>query len=438
MPDVLAAPIPRLLNAGADEKEIELTDIRVLPPIRYAFYLYAASISFETLDLGVPVELTSLTFGILLLTLLLQPSLCLKRPPLAFACFFLYTAVFAFPVVTREPPFAEEAAWQLKVLLHLVLMSWVAFNLMKSDKIARNAILTFAMSISLVAVLQLAGISEETTNYEESIQRTTSFGFHPNNLARLLSLGLLVLVGLKYGGVKDPLRLPRLIVWVIFAVICLAIIETGSRGGLLALLIGLSLFVFRQGGARAKLRNLAIVVAGFALVAFIAFQSTLFQSRMERAMDDGDLARREQIYPTAWKMFLERPIVGWGGKASEFELGTRLAHVEETSKNPHNLVLYVLVATGLVGAIPMLLGLLLTVMAAWRFRNGPRGILPLSLLATVLMANMSGLWLHNKMHWFVVAFALSSTSVFVLRKRESPDTGLQRIETRPTEQKNAF
>ena len=56
----------------------------------------------------------------------------------------------------------------------------------------------------------------------------------------------------------------------------------------------------------------------------------------------------------------------------------------------------------------MLAGIALAVWAAWRSRHGPRGVLPLAMIITVVLANMSGLWLHNKMHWFVMAFALSS------------------------------
>ena len=394
---------------------ITLPDVRVVPVVRIAFYVYVVTIPFETVDLGVPVELTMVSFTLLLIATIFQGSLCVRKPPVAFICFMLYTMVFAIPVLTENSQYGSEAIWQLAVLLQLVLMCWVAFNVMKSEKVARTAMLLFAYSCCLLAVLQLAGVSETTTNYEESIQRVTSFGFHPNNLARILSLGLLTLIGLAYGGMKEPLK-QRGPVWAMFALLGFTIIETGSRGGLLALLAGLSLIVLRRGDIRTKVRNGLVLAFGVALITFIAFRSDMFLNRFERVVDNGDLARRDVIYPTAWDMFTERPLVGWGGKGSEFELGARLAHEDEISKNPHNLILYILVATGLVGAIPMMIGLFLTGRAAWRARNGPRGVLPLSLFATVMVANMSGLWLHNKMHWFVIAYALSSANVFVFRR----------------------
>jgi O-antigen ligase len=413
--------LPKLAEVAA------IPDARVAPIVRLAFYGYVATIPFETVNLGIPVEITAISLGLLLLTLVFQITLCLRKPPVAFICFFVYLAIFALPVVTDESAFSDEAFWQLIVLTQLVVMCWVSFNLMKSEQVARTAITVFATFCVLLAFLQVTGVSETTTNYEESIQRTTSFGFHPNNLARMFALCLLILVGLSYGGMRNPIK-ARGVVWIMFAVVAFAIIETGSRGGLLALMAGLSFIVLRRGDVKAKIRNVIVLLAGFGIFSFIAFESDVFRSRFDRAMNDGDLARREQIYPTAWAMFLEKPLVGWGGKASEFELGARLAHEEEVSKNPHNLILYILVATGVAGGLPMLLGLTLTAGAAWRARKGPRGVLPLSLFSTVVVANMSGLWLHNKMHWFVLAYTLSSTSVFVVRKVRGPKSDLE-VET---------
>lgn len=49
--------------------------------------------------------------------------------------------------------------------------------------------------------------------------------------------------------------------------------------------------------------------------------------------------------------------------------------------------------------------------------EGVRGVLPLSMLATLLVANMSGVWINNKMHWIVTAYALSSLYVGSQGKR---------------------
>jgi O-antigen ligase len=376
---------------------------------------------FETIDLGIPVlELTMVSFFVLVGSLIFQPDLALRKPPVAFGLFVLYVIVFTIPTALGYTPVQEEAEWQLKVLIHLVIMGWVVFNIMKNQEVARTGLIVLGVACATLAALQVTGISETNAGYESTSDRTTSFGFHPNNLARILALGMLAIVGLAY-GTRRGLKKLGLLVPAFILLIGYAIIQTGSRGGLLALFAGLMVIVLGDGSARSRARNAVLVGAAVLFIAGLAITSELTASRFENALDDGDLARRELIYPMAWEMFLEKPLVGWGGKASEYELGARLGHPEEESKNPHNLILYLLVATGLVGAVPMLAGIGLALYAAWSTRTGGLGVLPLAMLVTVLVANMSGLWLHNKMHWFVIALALSTVSV--VRGRQFREQG---------------
>jgi O-antigen ligase len=132
------------------------------------------------------------------------------------------------------------------------------------------------------------------------------------------------------------------------------------------------------------------------------------RARFEETIEEGDVARRDRIYPTAFEMFVEKPLLGWGPISSTFELGMRLGHPEEETKNPHNLILFGLVSTGLLGSLPLFVGIAFSGLSAWKTRDGPHGILPLAMVAAVLVANMSGLWLFNKLHWLVMAYALAS------------------------------
>jgi hypothetical protein len=61
-----------------------------------------------------------------------------------------------------------------------------------------------------------------------------------------------------------------------------------------------------------------------------------------------------------------------------------------------------------VGAVPFLAGVWLSVCNAWRARRGEHGVLPLALLATLFLANMSGDWLASKLLWLVLAYAYAS------------------------------
>ena len=126
------------------------------------------------------------------------------------------------------------------------------------------------------------------------------------------------------------------------------------------------------------------------------------------------MTARELIFPAAWQMFREKPLVGWGPYVNTGELGDRLRLPGYVRMDPHNLVLYVLTATGIFGAIPFFVGTGLCVRAAWKARGGAHGVLPFAMIVTVLAADMSVSGLHWKQHWLILAYALASGSPIVV------------------------
>jgi O-antigen ligase len=345
----------------------------------------------------------------------LQPGLFLRWPPAGVWCFGVYFYLFATLGLLEPAQYRAELWRNVLLLAQLLTLCWIAYCLMRDRRVAERALLALAAACVLLALLQVTGVASRATDVGARVERVTAFGFHPNNLARILTLGLLALVGLAYGRGRSFFQ-PVFLSWPAAALVGVALIQTGSRGGLLALGVGLTTLVLRGGSLKVKLLNGAgvLVVAGF--FALASTQSEVMRQRFERTVEEGDLARREQIYPAAWAMFVEKPLAGWGPAASTYELGSRLGHPEEESKNPHNLLLYALVSTGLAGALPLLAGLALAVAAAWRSREGAHGVLPLAFVAAVLVANMSGLWLFNKLHWLAMAYALASAHYATTRE----------------------
>lgn len=384
-----------------------------LAVLRWLFYAFVFSLPFETVGKGA-LEPPTVIGGLLLAATLLQPGLFLRWPPAGLWCFAVYLYLFV-SLGVLEPSQYRAEFWRTAFLLaQLLALCWMAYCLMLDRKVAERALLALAAACALLALLQVTGVASRATDVGARVERVTAFGFHPNNLARILTLGLLALVGLAYGRARSFFR-PVFLAWVPACLIGVALVQTGSRGGLLALGVGLATLVLRGGGLKSKLMNAAGVLAVASFFALASMQSEIMRQRFERTVEEGDLARREQIYPAAWAMFVEKPLAGWGPTASTYELGSRLGHPEEDSKNPHNLLLYALVSSGVAGALPLFAGVGLAAWAAWRSRRGAHGVLPLALAAAVLVANMSGLWLFNKLHWLVMAYALASADY--LRRR---------------------
>jgi O-antigen ligase len=188
-----------------------------------------------------------------------------------------------------------------------------------------------------------------------------------------------------------------------------AVLETGSRGGLLALLGGVLVFGLAADSLRAQLRNAVIGGIAIALLVVGALHLPMMKNRWEDSVRHGNLAGREQLYPALWTMFLEKPVLGWGPVANTYELAGRIGERERLHRASHNIVLELLTGIGVVGALPFLLGGLLCVRAAWRARRSALGVLPLALGTSVLISNMSGDWIASKLIW--IAFALAVASV---------------------------
>src|SRR5262249_39885652 len=169
--------------------------------VRYVYYAFAFSIPFEVIDIGLPYTPSKL-FGylLILLTLLMERDLFLWRPPKAFWCFVIYLIVYAFRGIIEvfgDPQKAEfrgEIIGQLFTMCQMLVLFWISYNLMRSERVKKGTVLALALSCSVLAFLQALGI----TNSNVAQERISAFGENPNTLASVLSLGLLALVGVAY------------------------------------------------------------------------------------------------------------------------------------------------------------------------------------------------------------------------------------------------
>jgi O-antigen ligase len=134
---------------------------------------------------------------------------------------------------------------------------------------------------------------------------------------------------------------------------------------------------------------------------------------------EGNFAGREAIFPGLIQMSREKPLFGWGPVTNKYELGIRLHEIKHHRRDAHNVLLEVLSATGVVGLIPFLIAVALCTLAAWRARQGHHGILPAAVLVVVLVANMSGNRIANKIFWIACAYAVAATTYAPAGRRDA-------------------
>ena len=386
----------------------------VKTPVRWAFYLFVASLPFDMPD-KLPVEITTLTGAVFILTTMLQPGVCyFRRVPGAVWLFALYPLAFGIAFAMGGGGHFIDVIRQFVMFSQLLLILWAASNLLRDERIAATSLLLLAAGCTIVGALQLVA------DAPGGVRHVRVLGQNANRTAVVVAVGALSLLGLTYGRERSIIR-PRFLVLIPLAIMALSIVRGGSRGGFLALVLGLAAFAMAGRSMVSKVRNAAIVFACTVGFVGLALSSPVMRERFDMA-GEGNMAGREEIFPTAWEMFTERPLAGWGPTANKYELALRLPHHEKGRRDTHNLILEVLTATGTIGAIPFFLAVALCAFAAWSARRGPHGMLPVALMLTLLLANLSGNHIAFKIFWLVMAFSLAAAAPALGSFRWDPAT----------------
>lgn len=399
-PSAPAVAAPRAAGGGG----------RTARALLYAFVLL---IPIETVDFlggggdGRVVTLSRIAGGLLLGAALADWRRGVRRVPAAFWLIAWYVAAYSLSQL-RVPPRLDSLFLAKQVILVYSLgLFLVAANLFR-DSAFRSAILRFyGWWTALVAAGMLAGVFG--TVYLGEAGRDTILGQDPNVAAGFFAAAAVCLAG-DPGLTRRALSLRGALSLAAVAGLVLAIIHTGSRGGLAVFVAGaagLALCGSRATrGTRALMAAGALAVLGALMVR--EFQNrTIVAGRLINTWESGDTAGRGQIYGAAWKLVQERPLLGYGGANNFSRLGEELNHPEGRVfyRDTHNLPLAVLTEVGIVGAAPLAAAVLLLLLQAWRHGRRTGDARPFALMCAVLALNASLTGSNQNLFWVVLAAA---------------------------------
>jgi O-antigen ligase len=386
---------------------------RVSPVLIVTLCLCLASFPFEFPERTFRWEIPTMTTSLFLLTTLLWPRTCyFNYIPGAIWWLAVYLYTMAVALTVNGWRSLAETAQEVILFIQALMFFWALVNLLRHDHVARAALWSFVIACVIRAAMPFMGIGRTGEAVWTGGERITAFGQNANWSAKLLGTGALILVGLMFVHPNAPKKLRWLALGAL-AGLGVAVVDTGSRGGLLALGLGLMTFALAPGGRQGRspwavVRNAFIGIACIAFLGGAAMRSELMRNRFLETRETGSMAGREVLFPTLVGMFLEKPWAGWGQVNNQFELAQRIAEQNRLQRDSHNLVLEVLTTTGIMGAIPFFIALGLMVRAGWQARHGPHGITPIALLVFQGLGAMSGNPITNKQFWFVLAFAVAA------------------------------
>lgn len=400
-----ARPIP---TSSAQPRPSEART-SVAAVVVWALCLFAFSIPLEAphrFAFGV----SATTGTVFVLSTLLDPRPSYGRLPWPVAGFFLFLLVLlvAFVMQGAAQPgglyLAEVLIQALKLALWILLF-WACANLLREPRVYRAALWALLLGGLVRVALSLLGLTRITSI--EVVERVAAPVQHPHRSAQILALALLALVGLAY--LRPPgTRGLRPLSWAGVGLILIGIVQTGSRGALATAAIGALIFLGTGRTLRIRVGHLLLGALLLSVLGFLALRSETMRSRVEQTIGTGRLSGREVTWPTALGMIRDRPVLGWGPVANQRELAARLDDAEHERRDTHNLLLEVLTASGVLGALPFLFATWLCLRAAWNARAGPRGVVPLAMVLAILAANMSQNWLTWPVFWLILSLGLAS------------------------------
>ena len=388
-------------------------------PVRWSFLLFVLTIPFESMDLSFTSASRSLAklsgflfFGCYLL---FYGPLFGKRPfprPHPILWWFVgYLAIYLMSALFTDPQFTGPVLVRVVTFLQLVTLLWVTTDLLKNQKMRESVLLAYSMSAVYLALGIIFGLPGFAVRSGPD-GRVSAIGYDVNGLAGIIGLAMLILIDLNLKKVFKHF-LSRILFPVLTLPLLLVLVKTGSRTGILAVLIGSLVYLLPCWRSKQSMTVIILVICGIGTLLYLIATDSLMMERWRQAQG-GNLSMRQLAIPAALGMISERPIFGWHPIEFACEIGARIGIRE--CLDAHNLLFNMLVEVGVVGTIPFFIGLWLCFRAAWMARRGDLGLMPLALLSAILTVNMAIPALLWKPFWLVMGLTLAAASTATMQQ----------------------
>jgi O-antigen ligase len=261
--------------------------------------------------------------------------------------------------------------------------------------------------------------------------RLSILGGGPNILGRFLGMLCLLMVAqsLRQGG-----GLRWSIAWriVTAAVALILLLQTGSRGAFAGLLVGLlALLVVRRMNVR-LIGIGAIVIFSFEYLFKVILDADTIEFIDERwfvtTLEEGYLSARDVLLAEAYRLWLDRPVFGGGLDSFEY-------YTFGFDRYPHNLVVEIAQAGGIVAALLLLAWIVHLILNSWHGRSHYTEI-GLSMTALIFgCALFSGDFYDSRLMFIFGVLTISSADIGasrqILSAMKDEDRGLGLIGMTP-------
>lgn len=309
---------------------------------------------------------------------------------LLFICWVIFSFLWTTMPVDYQHAQAINSQQSLKANLYLLGVVLMMFQLVRSERDLLAVFTAYLLGCGWLIVIFLDGYEPGVTTVRYGLE-----GLDANEMTIILSIAIPLAVYLTLWGRFVVLRLVGLLY---LPVAMLAILATGSRTGVIVMLVAALSLLPLLLKAHPVVRLLSLVVVSVALVWVL---SIIPDKTVERLLSTGSelssgtLSERSITWEKAWLEFQQQPLFGQG--LGSFRQLMNKHHVEYTA---HNSYVSIAVEQGIVGLL-LYLAIILSVFWQCLTNCDDRRWLLSPLLMIVVLGQMT-LTLHEAMYVWLV------------------------------------
>lgn len=312
---------------------------------KYCLFVLVFSITFENWDPFKLVGTISVTYMASVLYILSWiPFLKTDFNPLPLKKYilplvlFTMVGIFATALNSGYALSIQDVIVKRMVLL-IILMFLIASHLYNDKTLVLQLLPVYVYSVVLMYVLFLLGMGTKFAG-----GRLLLFGDNPNALGLKAVIAFFIVLS---NLLNKKFNYPKLISGLFFMYALLSLILlSASRGALLFLFVGIAVLVFFMKISMVKKMVLGVIGIVFSLFLFnyIIQTNVVFGKRLMRSIETGDTGRN-WLWEAAFQIIEDNLFIGVGHPGVLPEMFKYVGRAID----PHNVFLYVLISTGVIG-----------------------------------------------------------------------------------------
>lgn len=374
---------------------------------KFSIYLFMFSLNFESIDLfnlDIDYLATKISISLLLFFSLLnfKNSFTFKNFPDVIKIIVLYFLMLtANNFINQNVAYSTiiDVSFFLNVLVFIVLCNYSVIE----KKIILKGLLVFSLSSFCLTILFLFGLGE--ISFIEG--RFSIFGMNENGLGLALCISIIILISIVFDN-KLFFNKGRFVLLILIPFLFVLLLQTGSRGALISLILGLGTYFFLNDKLKHIYKIITFLVILFFMIIVWEFylKDAFITTRLLESINNQDLSSRDLVWKSIFKTITDNPIFGIG----ETGYAQKMDNFSEYGvASPHNVFIEIFCYTGIVGLVVFLVFLKNIFIGARKTFINKKGILSIILLFPLANNLLSGQLLDVKLLWVILAFIASET-----------------------------